>query len=298
MEFDPKEEAAEFFKFLGKYSKWFFLDGQFRNQDGARGGLVGAMFGSCFAHHHEKIVLGARNFHDRLSSEGRPFDMIARESPARAGARVLLVDDLNVNQLDDLSRWWQGAWCAIETSPFNFQSLLISPRTLQKNEVHQAQKSLAQKFGGDANSTKAGQFHRLPGSLNNKSAALVNGLPFCTRLTQIVDGEDDAHKQLDELLSDSFGGPSSIEPVQKRQLEKTKVSVQSNSGEAFGWAVQQIKNGTRDESILSGLVQKYLANHDSKDWPVRTLHNAYFSLGMRKNKYSSFETNKVLVRRQ
>jgi hypothetical protein len=287
MKFDPYGEAAVFFQFLGKYSRWFFLDAQFRNLSGERGGLVGKMFGSCFAHFHKKIVFDAQNFHARLISDGRKFDMITRESPARDGARSLLIDDLNPDQLDDLYRWWSGPFVVIETSPSNFQALLISPRPLQKNEVNQAQKSLAHKFGGDSNSTKSGQFHRLPGSLNHKPEALINKLPFCTRLTQIVDGEVPANEQLDELLSSSFGGPINIDPDPKKLPEKSKFSTGDNSDRAFGWAVNQIKNGTSDESILSGLVEKYLAHHDPKDWPERTLWNAHFKLGLREKKFQS-----------
>lgn len=288
MKFDI-QGAAAFFNFFGKNGvEWFFIEAQCRKVNGQRGAPLGKFFGQKFATHFSNCPAGFFKLIERLEAAGKErFDLQTRESPSREGARLLLIDDLERHAVNDFLGWWSGPVCIMETSPSNFQALLASPKPLTSTSLFFLQKKLAKMFKGDQGATGPAQLHRLPGSLNNKRSALVNGLPFCTRLTRLIDGEDDASDQLNELLCSAFDGARNVDPDCKKKREENKLSTGDNSSQAFGWAVQQIKKGASDESILAGLRSRYLTHHDFKDWPVRTLHNSYFSLGLRQTKYQS-----------
>lgn len=292
-EYSFKKEAVDkFFNFFGGHGVvWFFVDGQPRLKTGPncgqRGAPVGALFGCKWAVHHSKCAAGFERLAARLANRGKQnVDLQTRESPGAAGARLLLIDDLMEHSVGDLMTWWSGPLVVMETSPNNFQALLVSPRGLTKTEQSICQASLAKKFEGDAGATGAGQLHRFPGSPNFKGAGAAS--PFICKTLVQCDGEDAGFEQLNELLNDGSLDRSST-PAWRAPARRGGVATgaSDNSARAFRWTVAQIKNGASYVAILDHLQNEFLAHHDPDDWPKRTLQNALFSLGIAEKRYVS-----------
>lgn len=295
MEMTSKEKAAEiFFNFLGCHGvEWFFVEAQPRlktgPKTGKRGAPVGARFGSKWAVHHDKCTAAFTRLAERLEARGKQnVDLQTRESPGRAGARLLLVDDLQEHSVRDLQTWWPGPLVVLETSPHNFQALLVSHRGLTRLEQASCQKALQKRFEGDDGATGASQLHRFAGSTNFKTSGRVGGHPFVCRTLIQTDGEDAAFEQLDELL-DAKSLDRSSTPARRAPARRGGVAtgMGDNSVQAFWWTVGQVKKGTSYDAILNHLQTVFLTHHDPDDWPHRTLHNALFSLGILQNRYAS-----------
>lgn len=295
MESTFKEETAEkFFKFLGDHGvEWFFIEAQPRlktgPKTGQRGAPIGALFGSKWAVHHDKCAIAFTRLAARLAARGKQnVDLQMRESAARVGARLLLIDDLLEHSVEDLQTWWSGPLVVMETSPHNFQALLVSPRGLTEIEKSKCQESLAKKFEGDPGATGSSQLHRFPGSPNFKESAKTSGCPFICRSLVQDDGEDEGYEQLAELLNGKAIDRSSTlawrAPARRGGVAS---GTGDNSAQAFWWTIAQVKNGTSYDTILNRLATVYVAHHDPDDWSHRTLHNALYSLGILQNRYAS-----------
>lgn len=274
--------AAVFFEFMSRNgASWWYCEAQPRKLNGERGAPIASKFGMRFAFNHSKILNAFEKLSSRLERLGKSrIDLQTRESPSDNGARVILIDDVQGHQLDEVRAFWSGPMAIIETSPENFQALLISPRGLNSEEYLRASRFLAARFEGDLGACALGQLHRFPGSPNWKPSIVSDGRPFITRLVACYEGEEgfDLRAQLNEMLSGSAAAQGRIHVARQST---------DNSSAAFRWTLQQIKRGTTHDAILAGLQTRFLSHHDSKDWPARTLHNALHVLGIREARYSA-----------
>ena len=96
---------------------------------------------------------------------------------------LLLVDNVKPDFLDKAKK--SGlAFTAIETSDQNYQLLFAGDQIWSDQQIKTAQTLLTLKFLGDRGSIGSTHLHRLPGSINYKSAGL-----FVTRLVYQQRGE-------------------------------------------------------------------------------------------------------------
>lgn len=280
-------DAQKFFEFCGaRGARWWFVEAQPRKQNGQRGAPIGRFFGARFAVYFDKVPAKFLALARTLERAGkRQVDLQTRESPALAGARDVLVDDVDGFQLDPLRAWWPGAGAILETSPSNFQAVLLSPRTLTDGERARLAHAAAIRFEGDLGAAGAGQLHRFPGSPNFKRSALVNGQPFCCRLVSLFDGESPAFSVSELLAEVPSNLPTEHHRVGRRAAVETAAG--DNSARAFAWTLDQLRNGVSHDEILAGLRAAWLSHHDPVDWPARTLANALHALGQAPSRYSS-----------
>ena len=101
--------------------------------------------------------------------------------------RHILVDDLHVDALDDLVEAGLAPAVVIETSKANYQAwLTVSDQDLNEAVAAATARILAERFGGDIRSAKAGQLGRLPGFTNRKDKHESHGLYPFTRIARRV----------------------------------------------------------------------------------------------------------------
>lgn len=278
--------AGKFFEFLaGQGVNWFFVDGQPRKLDKNRGAPIGAIFGFKKGVHVSKVLSGFEEFGRRCAREGKKqVDLITRESPARAGARIVLADDLNRDQLDELRTWWPGPMIWLETSFENFQALVISPHPLQPDDQKRFADFLVAKLGADPGAATIARFHRFPGSPNYK-----NGEPFYCRLVAIFEGDGDDPEDIARAIEEALMNSERPAPTRRATVPtKAPGKGQDNSAAACSWTMSQLRRGAAEEEILTGLGSPaWLAHHDPHDWPARTLHNSKFLLGWVPTRYTS-----------
>lgn len=197
---------------------------QRRKKDGTRGGTFGRRMAGNLDELRESVGWAA----------SQKFELTMR---ARG---VLLVDDLDGAGVGLVKQSGLAA-CVIETSVGNFQSLFVAPRDWSSDRIRGAQKALRARFGGDPGATSAGQLHRLPGSLNQKS-----GASFVTRLVHTQNGLDALEPTQAELAAADQSKPidntSGDSPARGRD--------ESPSGQEFveclrlyrsGWSVDQVE---------------------------------------------------------
>lgn len=278
--------AECFFEFMANGgAAWWFCEAQPRKRNGERGAPIASNFGMRFAFQHSKIVDAFEQLSLRLARLGKSrIDLQTRESPSTTGARVILIDDIEGNQLDAIRAFWSGPLAIIETSPENYQAFLIAPRGLNSSEYLRAARFLAARFDGDLGAAVPGQLHRFPGSPNWKPSIVSSGQPFITRLIACYEGEDDFDliDQLETMLSGSAAAPA-----RSRAVRQVRPGASDNSAAAFRWTLQQLDRGTSHDLILAGLQTRWLAHHDAQDWPARTLHNALHARGARATRYQA-----------
>jgi len=278
-----------FFKFMdAQGASWWNVNVMCRTRDGQRGAPLAGRLGFRFAVHANRGVASFHRLESKLVARGRGrlgYDLMTRESPARAGRRVLLVDDLDGVNLEELARWWAGAVLAQETSRDNFQALVISPRFLPEPVAKRALRALAVQFYGDLAAAGLDQLHRLPGSKNWKPECIDAGGPFTTRLvfTRELRDADLAMRQIEEL------GFVPVSGSRARRVPVAPDRGQDNSSMAFCWTLRELRRGTSETYILEQLATRWLAHHDPQDWPRRTLENVKFALGWRSTRYASGE---------
>lgn len=282
--------ADRFFEFMAKNGvpKWI-CDAQPRKKDGQRGAPLGRHFGFEYPVSNENLLDGFAELHFRLERVGKKrIDLQTKEAPTENGWRVILIDDLPGNQLDAARLFWPGPLAIMETSPENYQALLVAPRELNYQERLQAARFLVARFNGDPGAAAPDQLHRLPGSRNWKASAIADGRPFLTRLIACYDAEEgfDLADQLEEMLSGSAAAPATA-PARPRAVRQAAPGSSDNSGEAFRWALRQLARGTSHDVILAGLQTRWLGHHDARDWPARTLHNALHARGARPTRYQA-----------
>lgn len=288
--------ADRFFAFLKEHGiDWFFIDGQPRKLDGERGARIAAIFGFARAVHVNRVLAGLEEIGGRFErARKRRVDLVTRESPPRTGSRLVLADDVCVSvsqadPLDDIRRWWAGPMVVIETSPENFQVLLVSPRPLSDAEHLCVARFIAERFESDRGAATGARFHRFPGSPNYKGKL---GDPFFCRLVALFygDDEDATFSALEEALNASAGEASVLAMPERRggRANKQAQLDADSSAKAFGWVLRQLHAGISHDVILQGLLDpQRLRHHDPNDWPRRTLHNALHAMGQLSSRYRS-----------
>lgn len=283
--------ALRFFDFMASHGPaWWFCEAQPRKRNGERGAPVAGKFGMRFAFHHSKILSAFEQLNSRLERLGKSnIDLQTRESPSKGGSRVILIDDISSDQIDSIRGFWPGPLAILETSPENYQSLLVSPRCLSPHEHLKAARYLAIRFNGDVGAVASGQLHRFPGSPNFKTSAVRNGHPFITRLVAIWDGEEgfNSESELSEMLSSALTAVNVPSRARAQPRAPHKPGGLDNSSAAFRWTLHQLDAGTSHELILAGLTTTWLGHHDAHDWPARTLANALYIRGERATRYQT-----------
>lgn len=300
IDFDKTYEFFEFFESHGV--EYFFLDALPRLANGERGAPVAKYYGI------QRAIGGApgmiryvKQLQNSLKRDGKIADLHIKESPGGKGEqkyhRVLLVDDLELHFLEKLASDYPGPIAGIETSPGNYQALLISPRSprgLFASEVLQIQKSLAIDYCGDGGAVAAGQFHRFAGSPNYKNCA--NGAsPFFTRITFLRGHDSSKDCTTEEFLNRAMRSrPASPLPTRRpahAELREEKRSTghgrdETESGEAFRHAMRLLRRGMPGELVTVELSSRWGSGR-SPDWSKRTCWNAQRALGMREERYTS-----------
>lgn len=181
---------------------------------------------------------------------------------------LLLIDDLHADDLDLLP----DACAVLETSPGNYQATLIAPRPLSGKEFLLVEDGLlAMLGGGDKGAKGIRQLRRFPGSINNKPGLTT---AFVTRVERVTGRLTLSLNELDELIEtgkrirgfyewDSktsevaeavSAASGSLNPVTEMQAKSEKTlagaSDQSASGRDFGKAIELIRKGWNDASII------------------------------------------------
>lgn len=287
------EEAERFFEFFERCEVgWWKIEALPRKVDGSRGAPIGARFGSKDAWPSRLAAANAFELYRCVVAAGRGrrgVDLVCCESPRRAGSRILLLDDLDGIQVDELLNWWSGPLVVLETSHNNHQALLVAPRPLARGDHLSALKALAKRFDGDSGACSSGQLHRFPGSLNFKVSCIDSGKPFRTLTVEMRAAEIGAAAgQLDELLAVEQRVISASRSRKRTNAAMAQArQIKSNSEAAFAWTLEQLKAGVSHERILEELSTRWLAHHNPRDWPARTLHNALYVLGLVPSRYRS-----------
>jgi hypothetical protein len=276
--------GVRFFHFMARYGiAWWFIEALPRKINGERGAPIAQNFGFAYAVAAPKVTAALTELQRRIDTAGRGkrgVDLQVRES-CRAGYQVLLVDDLDDLGARDVTEWWPGASALLETSPGNYQTLLVSPEPLDRGGALISAQALARRFGGDSGAAQPGQLHRFPGSSNFKPACLHAGGAFETRLVALRDPE--APELVGSALREIVDGhrTSDVERAQRQATPaRAEGAGKSNSELAISWAMREIARGQSDDYVLAGLGNEWLSHHDARDWPLRTLRKAKTYLGM------------------
>lgn len=306
----------QFFDFFENYDVRFWLIDAFpRKKGGDRGAPVLAHFENF---NPQIAVYGARRatsyinrVHRFMLSCGKMADIHTRESP-EIGLyhRTIMLDDLDFNSLEALNKDYPGPLAAIETSPENYQAILIAPRFpmddtptkfrgLLRPEVLEIQRGLARKYGGDTGAIAAGQFHRFSESPNYKKVCLNGEKPFYSKTTilrQQIGTAEGAVEFLKNAMKTELSG-NAIHVINHVKSEQTPGPTQkpintpigrdtSSSGEAFRYALRCLRNLVPPARVTTE-VQSRWGSGRSPDWAERTVHNAQHLLGMKPQRYIS-----------
>lgn len=279
---DILRERADFFKFLLKngVSK-FYLDAQARRKsDGKRGGMLSSLLktGGIYPRRGESVEAGLDSMSARLAALGkRRLDLSIRAvEDSQNQHQLLLADDLDEAESTAMVQWWCGPSIVLETSPANFQVLLITSKPLNRAERHSVQQFFVSRFGSDSGASAGVQPHRYPGAPNFKGAAIQTGQPFFCRLTKLEQGSSNGLEALGEALSFRRNTSLALQIVVPGVPDKRSPGKNGNSEMAWRAARQMVREGRPDMEVLSMLTQKYLSHHDPVDWPARTLASVKF----------------------
>lgn len=302
--------AREFFEFFSSYNVDFWIiEAMPRKLNGERGAPIAGLIEWQKNSNLEKSQLDRRTYFPFKRAFGsklvlwnlqkllsylfwtgkKNIDLHIKESPANGQYyRTILIDDLTSNSVDRLLDWWSGPLAVIETSLGNFQAVLvvIDRYGLYSVDKLNVARALAKKFDGDRRAVAASQFHRFPGSSNNKRTMLDGSLPFISRLTVLrgsLDGRDGS-ECIRQLISTAASRRdrirAGITEATDENMHQNRVASSSGtgrdetpSGEAFRWAISALKNGMVDEELALGLLL-WVGDHDPVDWIPRTIHNA------------------------
>lgn len=257
--------ANVFFEWLEKNgARKVYINGQPRKKNGERGAPVGGCFGFKFPYLTLEAVVQFENLQIKLVHlKKKRVDLITWADDGRQNlSKTLLIDDLDLNGVSKLKSIWDGPGCILETSPDNFQAILITKEPLDRPRRSASQRTLLQYLGGDPAAASPVQPHRFPGSPNHKFEK-----PFFCLLTEFFDGTGtgiDGIPQACPRLKKS-------KPLAK---SKDKNGGLDNSSQAFGWTIASIRNGLPEHQILAELSGRFLNNHDPLDWPQMTVFHA------------------------
>jgi hypothetical protein len=186
---------------------------------------------------------------------------------------LILIDDLDASNLCLLP----DACAILETSPGNYQASIVAPRVLSSKEFVLVEDAFFEMLGGGDRGAKGiRQLRRLPGSINNKpelSTAFVTRVErISERLTLTLQELDDLIKtgrqirgmcELDaeapaEAQNCSGASVSSIENdsalALNNAVKRGGTNDQSASGRDFGKAIELIRKGLDDASIIQQIM--------------------------------------------
>lgn len=186
---------------------------------------------------------------------------------------LILIDDLDANNLCLLPE----ACAILETSPGNYQASIIAPRALSSEEFVLVEDAFFEMLGGGDRGAKGiRQLRRLPGSINNKPE-----LPtaFVTRIEKISERLTLTSQELDDLIKRGrqirglceldTEAPAeaqncsvqSVSPIEtdsalgsKNEVTQNGTNDQSASGRDFGKAIELIRKGLDDASIIQQIM--------------------------------------------
>ncbi len=199
----------------------------------------------------------------------------AAAEDSRGGAKSILVDDLDADGVQRVAARWRGPGAILETSPSNFQAVLILSEPLGREDRKSITDQLVGLAGGDKGAKGSQQLHRLPGSVNYKRSLPA---PFVCRLVNFFTGTGEgvasAHRPVPvaRRASSTVVMPSNVRPL--RPL-RWKSPAASDSEAAFRLAADMARSGASDDQIKAVLsAPEVLRGHDPDDWPKRTLERA------------------------
>lgn len=279
------EVACDFFEWLAQHGVTRVrLAAQTRKRDGQRGAPLG--FGRPGKPIAEGLPVSVGQAADlaasllaRLQSpsigKARLELVTAAAEDTRGFSKSILVDDLNADGVRLLATKWRGPGAILETSPGNFQAVLILAQPLGRDDRKSITDQLVDLTGGDKGAKGSQQFHRLPGSINYKPTLPD---PFVCRVVEFFHGTGEGVSPVmrSQLLAQPIT-PVQVMPGSVRPLRplRWKAPAGSQSEAAFRLAADMARSGASDDQILAALGSpEVLRGHDPNDWPKRTLERA------------------------
>ena len=260
------------------------------------------------------MVNYVRRIHGYMLSLGKSADLHIKESPEVGKYyRIVFIDDLELYFLEQLASDYSGPIAAIETSPDNFQAMLITPRFpvdetrtkfrgLLEDEVFAIQKHLSSIYKGDMRAVAANQERRFAQSPNYKNSQ--NGeRPFYAQiaiLQQETGSHLDAEKFLIEAINSQLQSTANVatggQPAQPRPGRPAAARPapggrdESESGEAFRYSLRRLRWGVSPVKVEAEVAARWGTGR-AADWPKRTVHNARWQAQMAHERYTSGGTN-------
>lgn len=277
------KEAGEFFNWLGRNGVLSArLAAQVRKKsDGQRGAPMGlGQPGKPVAEGPPVRTAAAAHLAQsllaRLQKMGKSrLELVTAAARTPQGlSKSILIDDLDEGGVRLLKTKWRGPGAILETSPGNFQAILILPEPMGKAERKSITDQLVAVLGADDGATSDGQFHRLPGSVNYKPALAE---PFTTRLVEYFIGAGEGVQPIRPVARSVAAPVSVVRPGALRSIRKRRwVSpAESISQEAFRLAVDLLDSGASAPQVEAALsAPEWLRHHSAADWPTRTREKA------------------------
>jgi hypothetical protein len=275
-------QMKHFFDFLGRHGILSVrLAAQTRKKDGQRGAPLG--FGQPGRRVAEAppVRTGAAaglapkllEYLEHMTKKNLELVTSAAED-SQGLSKSILIDDLDRDGVLLVKTKWRGPGVILETSPGNYQSVLILPAGLDRTDRTRITRQLVELAGGDTGAAGPNQLHRLPGSVNYK-AALAE--PFVTRLVEYFTGTGDGVQPVKPapVVHRPAALAARLGVVQPLKKWKWSTPAESVSQEAFRLAVEMLAAGsTSDQVEVTLSAPEWLRHHDSEDWPARTCRGA------------------------
>lgn len=203
-----------------------------------------------------------------------PELIIAAAEDSLGLAKSILLDDLKEAGVRALKTKWRGLGAILETSPNNFQAVLVLPEPMDRDARRSITAQLVQALGADPGAAGVGQFHRFPGSVNYK-AQLPE--PFVCRLVEYFTGIGEGVQPVKAVVKPTPAPgvrvrPSPLRPLRSRRWQTPAKSI---SDEAFRLAVEMLDSGASASQVEAALSSpEWLRHHSATDWPERTRKSA------------------------
>jgi hypothetical protein len=276
--------AKEFFNWLGRNGVLSLrLAAQVRKKsDGKRGAPLG------FGKPGKGVAEGspvrtaaasdlAQSLLARLEHMGkRRLELVTAAAEDSQGfSKSILLDDLESDGVRAIKMKWRGPGAILETSPGNYQAILILSEPMDRTDRKSITGQLVTALGADDGATGSLQLHRLPGSVNYK---MELDEPFACLLVEFFNGKGEGVQPIKPVAkpaarSDApVARPGVVRPMRKR---KWSTPAESTSQEAFRFAVELLDAGSTVGDVEAALsAPEWLRHHDRDDWPKRTAENA------------------------
>lgn len=291
-------DRSKFFDWWSQFSEFSHFDFQSRKKDGVRGGLLSTLVRGKGQSQIAVCTESTGAAMDRLKSDlvnkmrSQRVDRVegvVRAAEVGGRHKTIFVDDLRIEMVDELKKFWCGPGAILETSLGNFQAILIASCTLDREQRSIVQKALCTRFDGDVNSAKNPvQLHRYPGSVNWKT-----GEPFETSLHSLLQEVDEASARLltESLIKDGSilidkqvnkAAPvAAVSGIFRRGLQVATgelAGVQFNrtgdaSNDAYRFAMASVRRGFDDALIEYYVEQQFnqLGKHQRFIWAKSTV---------------------------